>query len=244
MLWDNVRVAQNALGNNLVTGSLGKFTFISSGYLRNEVKVTQTNPAFALVPQIELGEQVTMLTEMRDTLGLVMLGLGRDPSKATKADVEAAAAKIKKARTSGQIRKFTGNDYAEDLAAGNIAIAFAWSGDIQGLAADNPDLKWIAPKEGAMLYSDNMMIPRGAPNLENAKTFLNWMMLPENAAVATNFAGYMNSIKGSEAFLDESLKTDPAVAMPAEYEGRLVQVEFCSAKALELRDKVWTQLKQ
>ncbi|KPU92972.1 hypothetical protein [Variovorax paradoxus] len=63
VLWDNVRVAQNALGNNLVTGSLGKFTFISSGYLRNEVKVTQTNPAFALVPQIELGEQVTMLTE-------------------------------------------------------------------------------------------------------------------------------------------------------------------------------------
>ena len=61
---------------------------------------------------------------------------------------------------SGQIRKFTGNDYAEDLAAGNIAIAFAWSGDIQGLAADNPDLEWIAPKEGAMLYSDNMLIPK------------------------------------------------------------------------------------
>ena len=73
---------------------------------------------------------------------------------------EAACAKIKKARESGQIRKFTGNDYAEDLAAGNIAVAFAWSGDIQGLAADNPDLRWIAPKEGAMLYSDNMMIPK------------------------------------------------------------------------------------
>ena len=84
--------------------------------------------------------QVTMLTEMRDTLGLVMLGMGKDPVKASKADVEAAAAKIKKARKSGQIRKFTGNDYAEDLAAGNIAIAFAWSGDIQGLAADNPGL--------------------------------------------------------------------------------------------------------
>ena len=80
--------------------------------------------------------QVTMLTEMRDTIGLVMLGQGKDPSKASKEDVAAACAKIKKARTSGQIRKFTGNDYAEDLAAGNIAIAFAWSGDIQGLAAD------------------------------------------------------------------------------------------------------------
>ena len=78
--------------------------------------------------------QVTMLTEMRDTIGLVMLGEGKDPAKATVADCKAAAAKIKKARESGQIRKFTGNDYAEDLAAGNIAAAIAWSGDIQGLA--------------------------------------------------------------------------------------------------------------
>src|SRR6185312_6505116 len=61
--------------------------------------------------------QVTMLTEMRDTLGLVMLGMGKDPTKVTKADAAAACAKIKKARQSGQIRKFTGNDYAEDLAA-------------------------------------------------------------------------------------------------------------------------------
>ena len=82
--------------------------------------------------------QVTMLTEMRDTIGLVMLAMGKDPAKATQADAKAAAAKIKKARESGQIRKFTGNDYAEDLAAGNIAIAFAWSGDIQGLARGQP----------------------------------------------------------------------------------------------------------
>ena len=104
--------------------------------------------------------QVTMLTEMRDTIGLVLLGMGKDPASVTLADAKAACAKIKKARESGQIRKFTGNDYAEDLAAGNIAVAFAWSGDIQGLRADNPDLKWIAPKEGAMLYSDNMLIPK------------------------------------------------------------------------------------
>ncbi|HEY5984862.1 MAG TPA: spermidine/putrescine ABC transporter substrate-binding protein, partial [Streptosporangiaceae bacterium] len=93
--------------------------------------------------------KVTMLTEMRDTLGLTMLGMGKDPTHCTLEDAKAAAAKVKQARVSGQIRSFTGNDYADDLAAGNIAIAVAWSGDIQGLAADNPDLKWVAPKEGA-----------------------------------------------------------------------------------------------
>ena len=62
-LWDTIRVAQNALGNNIITQSLGKFTFVSGGYLRNQVDVTQTNASFTLMPQIEMTEQVTMLTE-------------------------------------------------------------------------------------------------------------------------------------------------------------------------------------
>ena len=77
-------------------------------------------------------------------------------------------------RESGHIRAFTGNDYAEDLAAGNIAVAIAWSGDIQGLAADNPDLRWIAPKEGAMLYSDNMLIPKTSDRQDLAMAWINY----------------------------------------------------------------------
>ena len=121
-----------------------------------------------------------MLTEMRDTIGLVMLGLGsRTPPRPPRRTVQAAAAKIKKARESGQIRKFTGNDYAEDLAAGNIAVAIAWSGDIQGLHADNPDLRWIAPKEGAMLYSDNMLIPKTSDRQDLAMSWINYVLRPD-----------------------------------------------------------------
>ena len=123
-----------------------------------------------------------MLTEMRDTIGLVLLGMGKDPASVTLADAKAACAKIKKARESGQIRKFTGNDYAEDLAAGNIAVAFAWSGDIQGLRADNPDLQWIAPKEGAMLYSDNMLIPKTSDRQAEAMAWINYVYDPAHSA--------------------------------------------------------------
>ena len=63
VLWDKIRIAQNAMSGNLVTQSLGKFTFVSSGFLRNQVDVTQTNDRFTLMPQIEISEQVTMLTE-------------------------------------------------------------------------------------------------------------------------------------------------------------------------------------
>jgi spermidine/putrescine transport system substrate-binding protein len=101
----------------------------------------------------------------------------------------------------------------------------------------------VYPKEGTGFWTDNMMVAKGAPNLENAKIFLNWMMAPENAAVASNFSGYMNSIDGSGEFLVDSMKADPAINMPAEFQDRLVPVKFCSPKALELRDKVWTRLK-
>ena len=168
--------------------------------------------------------QVTMLTEMRDTIGLVMLGLGKDPTKVTKADVEAACAKIKKARTSGQIRKFTGNDYAEDLAAGNIAIAFAWSGDIQGLAADNPDLRWIAPKEGAMLYSDNMMIPKTSDRKDEAMAWINYVYDPKHSAQIVAGAPYLSGAKGTGAELAKiapELAKSPLVNPPDELRARL-----------------------
>jgi spermidine/putrescine transport system substrate-binding protein len=156
--------------------------------------------------------QVTMLTEMRDTIGLVMLGDGKDPSKATVADAKAAAAKIKKARESGQIRKFTGNDYAEDLAAGNIAAAIAWSGDIQGLAADNPNLRWIAPKEGAMLFSDNMMIPKTDDRQDLAMAWINYVYDAKHSAQIVAGAPYLSAVKGAGA---ELAKIAPELAKSA-----------------------------
>ncbi len=168
--------------------------------------------------------KVTMLTEMRDTLGLVMFGEGKDPSTCTIEDAKAACAKIKQYRENGHIRGFTGNDYAEDLAAGNIAVAVAWSGDIQGLAADNPDLRWIAPKEGAMLYSDNMLIPKTSDRAELAATFMNYCYTPAHSAQIVAAAPYISPVKGVG---DELIKIAPALAssplvnVPADVSARL-----------------------
>jgi spermidine/putrescine transport system substrate-binding protein len=168
--------------------------------------------------------QVTMLTEMRDTLGLVMLGLGADPTKATLEDAKAACAKIKKARESGQVRAFTGNDYAADLAAGNIAVAIAWSGDIQGLAADNPDLRWFAPKEGAMLYSDNMLIPKTSDRQDAAHAWLNWCYDPAHSAQIVAGAPYLSAVRGAGdalAKIAPELAQSPLVNPPDALRARL-----------------------
>lgn len=141
--------------------------------------------------------KVTMLTEMRDTLGLVMLGLGKDPARCTIDDASAAAARIAQARERGQIRAFTGNDYADDLASGNILVAFAWSGDIQGLRADNPDLRWVAPEEGAILFSDNMMIPRTSDRQDLAMAWINWCYDPAHSAQIVSGAPYISDVRGA-----------------------------------------------
>ena len=104
-------------------------------------------------------------------------------------------------------------------------------------------LVYVYPKEGLSFWNDNFMVPKGAPNLENAKTFINWMMAPENIAIASNYTGYMNAVRGSSEFMDESLVEDPAVNMPEEYADRLRPTEDCSVKARELRNRVWTRLR-
>lgn len=168
--------------------------------------------------------RVTMVTEMRDTLGLVMLGLGRDPARCTADDVRAAAARVRQARESGQIRAFTGNDYTEDLANGNIAVAIAWSGDIQGLRADNPDLAWVAPREGALLYSDNMLIPRTSDRVALAMAWMNWCYAPAHAAQIVSRAGYISAVEGAGAELERiapALAQSPLVNPPLELLARL-----------------------
>ncbi|MBI3270275.1 MAG: spermidine/putrescine ABC transporter substrate-binding protein [Planctomycetes bacterium] len=183
-------------------------------------ELTSVNDIFAP----ELKGKVTMLTEMRDTIGLVLLGEGADPAKCTLAEAKAAAAKIKKYREAGHFRGFTGNDYAADLAAGNIAVAFAWSGDVQGLTKDNPDLRWVAPKEGAMLYSDNMLIPKTSDRGDLAAAFMNYVYEPAHAAQIIAAAPYLSPVKGVDAELaklDAGLAKSPLVNPPAEVRARL-----------------------
>src|SRR5215203_4948544 len=106
--------------------------------------------------QDDLRGRITMLTEMRDTMGLMLLSMGKDPVDHTQSDYEAAIAKLQQIVDDGYVRQFTGNEYAADLAAGNIGAAIAWSGDVVQLQADDPNIALVLPAEGAMLWSDNL----------------------------------------------------------------------------------------
>jgi spermidine/putrescine transport system substrate-binding protein len=153
--------------------------------------------------------RVSFINDWRDSGGLVMLGMGIDPSKATKADVEKAIEKLDEANKSGQIRRFTGNDYAKDLAAGNLWACVAWSGDIVQLQADNPKLEFLIPEDGAMAWSDNMLIPQDAEQPYGAETWMNYYYDPKVAAQLAAYVNYFSPVNGAR---QEMEKIDPKLA--------------------------------
>ena len=123
--------------------------------------------------------KVTVLSEMRDTVPLVMKADGVDPENATADDWLAAIDKLKEAVDSGQIIGVTGNSYINDMARGDVVAAIGWSGDAIQLQADNPDIRFVMPEQGCIIWADNMVIPVGAPNPAAAYEWMNYVYKPE-----------------------------------------------------------------
>ncbi|MEY2634310.1 MAG: hypothetical protein RIS75_250 [Actinomycetota bacterium] len=119
-------------------------------------------------------------------------------------------------------------------------VRMAWNGSAHRMTVEVPEIKYVYPAEGLNLWADNFVVPVGAPNVDNAKIFINWMMGAEAAAKASNFSGYDNGIKGSDAFMDESLKTDPAVVMSAEATALASPTPNCDLEARDLYTEVFT----
>ena len=161
-----------------------------------------------LLTDPKLKGKVTLLTEMADSVGLVMSANGDDPTKVTDATFKKAIDRMQKAVSSGQVRQFTGNDYAPLLAKGDIYACFAWSGDMVQLQLDHPGLKWILPDSGGMIWTDNMLIPKGG-HVYGASLLMNWYYTPAIAAKVADYVNYISPVVGADKVL---LKTDPAIA--------------------------------
>ena len=145
--------------------------------------------------------KVTMLDELRETPALVMLAEGIDPAEASAEQWLDAIDKIKAAADSGQIRKFTGNEYTEDLTAGNIVAAIGWSGDASII--ENENAEWRMPTEGCTQWMENMVIPVGAPNTAAALAWMDFVYQPEVAVDITEYVEYISPVQGVQELLEK-----------------------------------------
>jgi spermidine/putrescine transport system substrate-binding protein len=157
--------------------------------------------------------KIGMLTEMRDTVGLILLGTGVDPSTIESFDQAADAFdRLAVAKADGQIRAFTGNDYLDDLSTGNFAACVGWSGDVVQLSRDNPAVKFIIPEDGGISWADTMVMPKGAENRDSAAKWMNFVYDPVQAAQLTAWVQYVSPVSGVR---EEVAKIDPELAESA-----------------------------
>jgi spermidine/putrescine transport system substrate-binding protein len=153
--------------------------------------------------------KVALFSDPHDSAGLMILASGKKTEDATLDDVLAGIDKIDQENKKGQIRRFTGNDYTTDLAKGNLWACVAYSGDVFQLKTDNPQLEFLIPDEGAMLWTDNMMMPQKPPHPYAAETMMNYVYEPAVAARIAAYVNYVTPVEGAQA---EMQKIDPKLA--------------------------------
>lgn len=161
-----------------------------------------------LLTRSDLSGKISLLSEMRDTMGFMLTLVGADPQDFSEDEWGAAIEELEKYVDNGQIRRFTGNDYVEDLNKGDIVACEAWSGDVIAMQYDNPDIKWVQPEEGLSLWSDNMLVPNKAYHKTNAEMLMNHYYDPEIAATLAAWVNYICPVEGAREAME---KIDPSL---------------------------------
>lgn len=153
--------------------------------------------------------RITVLSEMRDTMGCIMAWQGNDPSNFTPDQFAQGIEALTKQIDSGQIRQVTGNDYVAALESGDVIAVLGWSGDVFALG---DDFGFGLPESGGMLWTDNMMIPASATHKKNAEAVMNYYYDPEVAALVAQYMNYVCPVAGAQeamAALDPELADSP-----------------------------------
>jgi spermidine/putrescine transport system substrate-binding protein len=188
--------------------------------------------------------RVTMLADLRDGLGMVMLSQGNSPAHAEPATVAAAVETVSQARLSGQVARFTGNADFADLASGAVALAQVRSGDVAGLRAANPALVFVVPEAGSTLFARNMVVPDTTHNQVAAESWMNWIY------DRSNYAQLIAAVRGTVALtamtteldrLSPALAADPLINPPAAIWAKLVVWAGLDARTEARYDALYRQ---
>jgi spermidine/putrescine transport system substrate-binding protein len=179
-----------------------------TGIAYNASKVKEVRSFEELLTRPDLKGKMTLLSEMRDTMGFMLRVVGAKPEQFTDAEWSKAIERLREVVASGQVRAFTGNEYIQDLAAGNLLACEAWSGDVIQAQFDNPDIKFVAPEEGLSLWADNMMVHNLATHEANAEAWMNYYYEPETAAKLAAWVNYICPVEGAK---QEMEKIDPSL---------------------------------
>ena len=190
-------------------------------------------------PPEELRGKINVVPSMLSVMDLAIFYVGGEPCTEDAAVLNEVRDTLLRAKP-----HWLAMDYPtiESFTDGDFAAGVAWNGAALRARLENADLAYGYPKEGYSIWSDNLAILADAKNVENAKLFLNFVMAPENAAMISDFAKYSNGIAGSEAFMDETMKSAPEILVPEEFRDFGRPSRPCSKAAIDLYTAIWTDV--
>jgi spermidine/putrescine transport system substrate-binding protein len=195
--------------------------------------------AIFLDPPPELEGRINVVPEMNDVVAFAVMYVGGEPCTE---DLEI----LKKARDVlvAAKPKWMSMEYStiEKMTNGDFLATTDYNGSALRQRLANPKIEFGYPVEGYILWADSVALLADAVNVENAYRFLDFIMLPENAAMLSTFARYANGISGSEPFMPEDMKTAPEIVPPEEFRAAGNYVPTCPPKAQEYISAIWTEI--
>lgn len=192
-------------------------------------------------PPEELSGKINMLDSQGEVMLMASLHLGMEQCSQDREQLKALDALL---QGSKQYWVSFGSDIAKDvLVSGDAAAGMIYNGFSAKARNEGANLEYAYPKEGYVVWMDNVVLLNDAPNRDNAIKFMDFLLEPENIAAVSNFAQYSAGVTGVTEFLDPALATMPEANPPSDGpEGSFIAV--CDQATQEVYDQLWTRLRK
>ncbi len=188
----------------------------------------------------EFAGRVSMLSDPRFSLGVALIYLGYSPNSTSSTEIAQARDLLVAHAT--QIAEYAPDTGQDLLREDQVDMAYEWSGDIFQLIAENPDFRYVIPKEGSIIWTDSICIPITAPHPELAESFINYLLEPAVGAALSNYIHFGSPNQAAEPLLNTADRNNPALYPPSDVQRRLFYLVDVGPQTTELYDQAWQQV--
>ena len=192
-------------------------------------------------PPDELSGKINVLDSQGEVMAMAALHMGIEQCSTDREKLKALNGMLEEAKS--HWASFNSDTAKEVLVSGDAIVGMIYSGFSAKGREEGANIEYAFPTQGYVAWMDNVVLLKDAPNRENALTFMDFLLEPENAAAVTNFARYAAGVEGVSDLLDEELRTLPEGNPPASA-GPAVFIEVCDEQTQAVYDQIWTNLKK
>jgi spermidine/putrescine transport system substrate-binding protein len=216
------------------------YMLTNTGIAYLEDKTSDVKPSWSMFDRADLKGRMTMLNDMRETLGAALKSLGFSLNTLDERELDAARDVV--IRWKKNLAKFENEQYKTGLASGEFLLVHGYSGDILQVQEENENIAFVVPEEGTSISCDDVVIPTGAENVELAHKFINFLHDPNVAAENTEFISYLCPNRASYQFLDPEILSNPAIFLKPEIRDRSEVIDDLGENNVKYT-KVWDEVK-